>query len=183
MAQFEVAMVNSLPVDRASALSTGPAEYRLRVPHTINKITLHHSGSAEPLKPGDDPKAILNGLFEWGAEDRNWWDVPYHYLIDLDGNIYEGRNASYAGETNTTYDPRGHLLISVMGNYNQQEPTEAQLDSIAEMMAYAIQKYNLSVDEIYAHGDWADTSCPGTLLKKYLDNGTIQKMVREKLGL
>ncbi|WP_234567332.1 family 10 glycosylhydrolase [Rhodohalobacter sp. 614A] len=182
MAQFEVATVNSLPVDRASALSTGSAEYRLRVPHTIQKITLHHSGSAEPLKPGDDPKAILNGLFDWGAKDRNWWDVPYHYLIDLDGNIYEGRNANYAGETNTTYDPRGHLLISIMGNYNQQEPTQAQLDAIAEMMAYAIQKYDLSVEDIYAHGDWADTSCPGTHLQKYLDDGTIQKMVREKLN-
>lgn len=182
IAQFEVATVNSLPVDRASALSTGSAEYRLRVPHTINKITLHHSGSTEPLKPVDDPKAILNGLFEWGVEDRNWWDVPYHYLIDLEGNIYEGRNTEYAGETNTTYDPRGHLLISVMGNYNQQEPTDAQLDAIAEMMAYAIEKYNLSVDKIYAHGDWADTSCPGTHLQKYLEDGTIRKAVIEKLN-
>ena len=182
MAQFEIATVNSLPVDRASALSTGPAEYRLRVPHIINKITLHHSGSSEPLKPVDDPKTILNDLSDWGAAERNWWDVPYHYLIDLGGNIYEGRNADYAGETNTTYDPRGHLLISVMGNYNQQEPTKAQLDAIAEMIAYSIQKYDLSVNDIHAHGDWANTSCPGEHLQKYLDNGTIQKMVREKLS-
>ncbi|MDZ7717340.1 MAG: family 10 glycosylhydrolase [Balneolaceae bacterium] len=175
MAQFEVATVNSLPVDRASALSTGSAEYRLRVPHTINQITLHHSGSAEPLEPEDDPIKILNNLFEWGAEDRNWWDLPYHYLIDLDGNIYEGRDPKYAGETNTTYDPRGHLLISVMGNYNQQEPTEAQLNAIAEMTAYAIQKYNLSLNDIYGHGDWADTSCPGEHLQEYLDSGMLKK--------
>ena len=123
----------------------------------------------------------MNGLFEWGAEDRNWWDLPYHYLIDLDGNIYEGRDPKYAGETNTTYDPRGHLLISVIGNYNQQEPTEAQIDAIAEMMGYAVQKYNLSMDDIFGHGDWADTSCPGEYLQKYLDNGTFRKAVKKKL--
>ena len=181
MAQFEVATVTSLPVDRASALSTGSAEYRFRVPHTVNQITLHHSGSDEPLEEDDNPVEILNGLFEWGAEDRNWWDLPYHYLIDLDGNIYEGRDPKYAGETNTTYDPRGHLLISVIGNYNQQEPTEAQIDAIAEMMGYAVQKYNLSMDDIFGHGDWADTSCPGEYLQKYLDNGTFRKAVKKKL--
>lgn len=182
MAQFEVASVTSLPIDRASSLSTGSANNRLRVPHQINKITLHHSGSSEPLTPDDDSVSILNGLFEWGAEDRNWWDLPYHYLIDLDGNIYEGRNAAYAGETNTTYNPRGHLLISVMGNYNQQEPNATQIDAIAEMMAYAVKKYNLTIDDIYAHSDWADTSCPGTHLQKYLDDGTLRNVVKEKLN-
>ncbi|MDR9364212.1 MAG: family 10 glycosylhydrolase [Balneolaceae bacterium] len=182
IAQFEVATVTSLPVDRASALSTGSAEYRLRVPHAINKITLHHSGSAEPLDPEDDPVQILNNLFEWGAEDRNWWDLPYHYLIDLSGNIYEGRDANYAGETNTTYDPRGHLLISVMGNYNQQEPTEAQIDAIAQMMAHAIQQYGLSVDDIYGHGDWAETSCPGDHLQEYLNNEVIKDKVKTLLS-
>lgn len=181
MAQFEVATVSSLPVDRASALSTGPATYRLRVPHTINQITLHHSGSSEPLKEEDNPVEILNRLFDWGVDDRNWWDLPYHYLIDLDGTIYEGRNPKYAGETNTTYDPRGHLLISVMGNYSQQEPTKAQIDAIAEMMAYGIQKYDLTIDDIYGHGDWADTSCPGGHLQKYLDDGTFRKAVKAKL--
>ena len=27
------------------------------------------------------------------------------------------------GETNTSYDPGGHFLISVVGNYERQEPT------------------------------------------------------------
>jgi len=182
IAQFEVATVTSLPVDRASALSTGSAEYRLRVPHAINKITLHHSGSAEPLDAEDDPVQLLNDLFEWGAQDRNWWDLPYHYLIDLKGNIYEGRDPKYAGETNTTYDPRGHLLISVMGNYNQQEPTEAQIDAIAQMMAHAIQEYGLSVDDIYGHADWAETSCPGDHLQKYLDDAVIKDKVKAILS-
>jgi N-acetyl-anhydromuramyl-L-alanine amidase AmpD len=69
----------------------------------------------------------------------------------------------------------------MMGNYNQKEPTEAQLDAITEMMAYAIQKYNLSIDDIYGHGDWAETTCPGEFLDEYLENGTIKHKVEKLL--
>jgi hypothetical protein len=37
--------------------------------------------------------------------------------MDLDGGIYEGRDYHYMGETNTSYDPGGHFLISIIGNY------------------------------------------------------------------
>ena len=181
LAQFEIATVASLPVDRAAFLKTGNASNRLRVPHRINKITLHHTGSREPLRPEDDPIAALNGLYDWGAREQNWWDLPYHYLIDLDGNIYEGRNTAYAGETNTSYDPRGHLLISLIGNYNLQEPTPQQLESAAKLMAHSIQKYGLSKDVIYGHDDWADSTCPGSYVRPFLDDGTILDMIEKWL--
>jgi hypothetical protein len=181
LAQFEIATVASLPVDRAAFLEIRSASNRLRVPHRINKITLHHTGSREPLRPDDDPVDALNGLHDWGVREQNWWDLPYHYLIDLEGNIYEGRNTAYAGETNTSYDPRGHLLISLIGNYNLQEPTPQQLESAAKLMAYSIQKYGLSKEEIYGHDDWADTSCPGSYVSPFLNDGTILDMIEKWL--
>ena len=166
--QLEIATVQSLPVERAAFRTTGSATQRLKVPHNIQKITLHHTGSAEPLSESDDPVSVLNNLFEWGASDRNWWDVPYHYLIDLNGTIYEGRDAAYAGDTNTMYDPRGHLLISLMGNYNLQEPNEKQIAAIATLMAYSIEKYGLAENDLYLHSDFTDTSCPGKFLSPLL---------------
>ena len=41
------------------------------------------------LQPHDDPVQKLRGLQSWGATARNWWDVPYHYLLDLEGRVYE----------------------------------------------------------------------------------------------
>jgi uncharacterized lipoprotein YddW (UPF0748 family) len=182
LSQFEIATVASLPVDRAAFRDTGPASGRLRVPHRINKITLHHTGSTEPLSPDDDPKDVLQKLYSRGTEEQNWWDVPYHYLIDLDGTIYEGRDAGYAGDTNTKYDPRGHLLISLMGNYNLRQPTEGQIEAIASLAAYSIKKYGLSIHDIFGHDDWTDTSCPGEYLRPYLDDGTIRHLTEEKLS-
>lgn len=177
----EVATLDSVPPEVAKSTVAGGAELRLRIPHEITHVTLHHTGSPEPLRPDDDPVQKLRGLQSWGARDRNWWDVPYHFLIDLEGTVYEGRDWRYMGETNTTYDPAGHFLISVIGNYARQEPTPAQLDAIADLMAWAITRFDLPLDRIGGHYDYADTTCPGEHLRQYLEDGTFRQLVEERL--
>ena len=177
---LEVATVASLPSVVANSVAAGGAHMRLRVPQHITSITLHHEGSPEPLRPSDDPVAKLRGLQSWGERDRNWWDVPYHFLIDLDGRIYEGRDWHYMGETNTTYDPSGHLLISILGNYNRQEPTQKQLDAIADLMAWTTKEFHVPLDSIRGHYQYAQTDCPGKNLRKYLEDGTFLRMVEER---
>jgi hypothetical protein len=178
----EVGTLASIPPHIAQSDSAGGASMRLRIPHRITHVTLHHTGSSQPLRPDDDPSAILRNLQAWGARDRNWWDVPYHFLIDLDGRIYEGRDFRFMGETNTTYDPGGHFLISVIGNYNRQAATPAQLEAIADLMAWAIAEHDLPLDRIGGHYNYADTNCPGDGLRPYLEDGTFRRMVEERLA-
>jgi hypothetical protein len=178
---LEVATVASLPPQVANSDSAGGASMRLRIPHRITNVTLHHTGDAQPLLPGVDPVAKLRGLQSWGAAERNWWDVPYHYLLDLEGHVYAGRDWHYIGETNTAYDPGGHFLISVIGNYERQEATPAQLGAIADMMAWAIREFDVPLERIGGHYNYANTTCPGQHLRKYLEDGTLVRMVRERL--
>jgi hypothetical protein len=179
---LEVATISSLPPHVAASDSAGGAGMRLRIPHRITHVTLHHTGDAQPLRPAEDPAAKLRGLQTWGARDRNWWDVPYHYLLDLKGNIYEGRDWHFMGETNTAYDPGGHFLISIIGNYELQEPTPEQIKSIVDMMAWAIAEFDVPLDRIGGHYDYASTGCPGKHLRKYLEDGSLRRMVAERLG-
>jgi hypothetical protein len=179
---LEVATLSSLPPAVAGSDSAGGAALRLRVRHGITRVTLHHTGSPEPLRPEEDPVEKLRGLQSWGARDRNWWDVPYHFLLDLDGRIYAGRDWQYMGETNTTYDPTGHFLISVIGNYARQQPTRAQLESIADLMAWAVSRFDLSLDRIGGHYNYAETDCPGRYLRAYLEDGTFRRMVAQRLA-
>ena len=178
---LEVATVASLPPHIAASDVAGGAAMRLRISHRITHVTLHHTGSREPLQPHEDPVQKLRGLQSWGAAERNWWDVPYHFLLDLEGRIYEGRDWRYMGETNTTYDPAGHFLISVIGNYERQEPTPAQLAAIADMMAWALRKFDLPLERIGGHYNYATTGCPGQHLRKHLEDGTLRRMVAARL--
>jgi hypothetical protein len=179
---LEVATHASVPDVVARSVVAGGAELRLRVPHSITHVTLHHTGFPEPLRPEEDPVLRLRSLQEWSARDRNWWDVPYHFLVDLQGRIYEGRDWRYKGDTNTTYEPAGHFLISVIGNYELQEPTSAQVAAIADLMAWAVARFELPLQRIGGHYDHASTACPGVHFRELLEDGTFRGLVEARLA-
>lgn len=183
LTEFEITTIDSLPVEIAQSTIAGDSTMRAHIPHKIKMITLHHAGDPKPMTPQDDAVKKLQALQSWGARDKNWWDLPYHFLISLDGTIYEGRDFNYVGETNTKYDTEGHFLISVMGNYDLQEPTKEQINSITDLMAWAVQEFNVPVENIKGHCDFAETGCPGKNLKPYLKDGTFAKGVKERLGI
>ncbi|MEH6433465.1 peptidoglycan recognition protein family protein [Massilia sp. DD77] len=135
--------------------------------HTITRITLHHQG--EPFLPGTDPQAYLRRLQSWSRASKGWLDIPYHYVIDLDGKVYAARPIEFAGDTNTEYDPAGHALIEVVGNFEEVEPNRRQLDAVVEVMAMLAKKYGVSLDDIRSHRDYSDkTVCPGANLYRYV---------------
>jgi hypothetical protein len=154
-----------------------PAQVRKQ---SISYITLHHQG--EPFPPGTDPVQYLRHLQSWSRSTKHWADIPYHYIIDLDGKIYEGRNINYAGDTNTEYDPMGHALIEVVGNFEEVEPNQKQLDAVVDLMAMLAAKYHVPVERIASHRDYStQTVCPGKNLYRYVQEGYFRKKVAERL--
>jgi hypothetical protein len=148
--------------------------------HEIEKITIHHGGVE--FKRGTDPEEHLRNLQAWSRSEKHWIDIPYHYMIDLDGNIYECRPINIPGDTNTEYDPESHALICVMGNYEIQELSEEQLDALIKMCVYLVQKFDVPVSEIKGHKDYSGmTVCPGKNLYRYLADGTIVRRVKKMI--
>lgn len=158
-----------------------PATDSLAKKHTITHITLHHQG--EPFPKGKDPIQYLRNLQQWSRTEKKWIDIPYHYIIDLDGKVYEGRNINYAGDTNTEYDPTGHALIEVVGNFEEVEPNEQQLNATVNVMTWLSIKYNIPVDSIRAHKDYSSkTVCPGKNLYRYIENGYFKERIVKNLS-
>ncbi len=159
-----------------------PAIDSLAKKHSITHITLHHQG--EPFPEGTDPVQYLRNLQRWSRSEKHWIDIPYHYIIDLDGKVYEGRNINYAGDTNTEYDPTGHALIEVVGNFEEVEPNEKQLNAVVNVMTWLALKYSVPVDSIRAHKDYSSkTVCPGKNLYRYIENGYFKQKVRTLLSM
>lgn len=158
-----------------------PADPALARKQDITHITLHHQG--EPFPQGKDPVAYLRNLQTWSRATKHWLDIPYHYIIDLDGKIYEGRKLEYAGDTNTEYDPKGHALIEVVGNFEEVQPNQKQLDAVVDLMALLAKKYDVSIDKIAGHKDFsAQTVCPGVNLYAYLQSGYFRQKVALRLA-
>ncbi|MBT4716057.1 MAG: N-acetylmuramoyl-L-alanine amidase [Candidatus Marinimicrobia bacterium] len=145
--------------------------------HKIKYITIHHGG--EDFPEDKDVIKYLIGLQSWSRSDKNWIDNPYHYMIDLQGKIYEARPIEYPGDTNTDYDLRGHALICVMGNYENQILSQTQLEQLALLTATLADKYGVANDMIKSHKDYTETLCPGKDLYRYLEDGSLIKRVAE----
>jgi hypothetical protein len=142
----------------------------------ITHITLHHMG--ETFAPGRDPLAYLRNLQSWSRATKHWSDIPYHFIIDLDGHVYEGRDIRVAGDTNTEYDPRGHALIEVVGNFEEVEPNSAQLEAVVALTAQLADKYGVPAQNIASHRDFSkQTVCPGKNLYRYIENGYFAEQI------
>ncbi|MGK6352211.1 N-acetylmuramoyl-L-alanine amidase [Parapedobacter sp. DT-150] len=148
--------------------------------HTPVQITVHHEGG-KVLTPSDDAKQRLKNIQHWCmGPDRNWSDIPYHLLIAPDGTVYEGRDPLTVGETNTEYDPTGHLLICFLGNYNEQKLDEKLLQVLIGLLADSCKKYGISPSDISTHRDHSEqTACPGEDIYGYFKSGYIVDQVSE----
>ena len=201
LGSFTPSSLNMTPSSSAtvSASSVGPADMILPphvrsrdawgaappvqpyVPQTPKGVSLHHTGSPWHGSPG--PEQYLKNIqhFHTGPQ-REWEDIAYHYLVDLDGVIWAGRPPTVRGNPSIYYDPTGLVLISFLGDFGVQEPNEAQLKSSAETAAWLMKKYSMTSTTVTGHRDHAPTTCPGDNLYRVLQDGSFEKRVREALS-
>lgn len=147
--------------------------------HKITKITIHHGGEYFP--EDKDMIQYLKNLQSWSRRDKKWIDIPYHFMIDLKGKIYEARPIDYPGDTNTDYDVREHALICVVGNYEEQIINDNQLNALVNLVAFLKDRFKVDDKDIRGHKDYTNqTVCPGKDLYRYIQDGTIVRLVNEK---
>lgn len=151
------------------------------LPQTPKGVSLHHTGAYWSGRPG--PEQYLRNIqhFHTGPE-REWEDIAYHFLVDLDGVIWAGRPPTVRGNPSIYYDPTGLVLISFMGDFTAQEPSEAQLNNAADTAAWLMKRYAIANTTVTGHRDHAPTSCPGDNLYRLLQDGSFTARVRERLG-
>ena len=116
--------------------------------HQIKQITLHHTATV--FKDNRRGPRALRSIQSWHQNHprKSLPDIAYHYIIDRQGIVYAGRDSTYRGDTHTNYDPTGHLLLCLMGNFEEQAPSEAQLNALSDLIAWAITRYGLERDDI-----------------------------------
>lgn len=153
-------------------------------PHTIRFITIHHGGVASNAKRSLEEK--LRGLQAWSQREDKldsgrtkpaWPDIPYHYYISIDGRIGEARPTNIAGDTNTEYDPTGHLLIVLEGNFEVETVPPDQLQALRSLTVWCAWKWGVLAHRIAGHKDYAQTDCPGAHLYPELEG--LRRLVRE----
>lgn len=145
-------------------------------------FTLHHAGVL--WKPGTDAAQSLRNVQGWGQREKNWPDLPYHYIIAPDGRVFEGRDWNYQPESNTKYDLNGVLNIELLGNFEEQRVSIEQLRATVALVAKLSKDLNVDTATIRGHRDAAEgqTTCPGKDFYRYVQSGLIRKWAEAELA-
>jgi N-acetyl-anhydromuramyl-L-alanine amidase AmpD len=120
----------------------------------LNTIVVHHSAY-----PHAGPTEIQN----LHMDRRGFADVAYHFLIDTEGIIYEGRELNIRGAHVQGFNT-GSVGIVLLGNFNDEQPSEAQISSLRSLVHYLHYAYEIRY--LAGHKDYPDqspdgTECPG----------------------
>jgi len=133
-----------------------------------NKVIIHHTVTYDP-----DPLATLRAILYYHAVTRKWGDIGYNYLIDSEGNIYEGRKG---GEGVVAGHARaynyGSIGIAFLGDFTKRELPPPAEEALMDMLAWIADRYGvasqgrspawgLELPNILGHRDVGSTLCPG----------------------
>lgn len=145
----------------------------------VQKIVLHHTAESEKSKNREGGEK-MRAIYQYHTKTRGWGDIGYNFVIDQNGNIYEGRAGgdkvvgahAYCSNINT-------IGVALMGNFMNSSPTPQQVASLAQLLQGLSVKYNVPLSQKSTfHGDYSEnllghrdtkaTSCPGDNLYKVM---------------
>jgi len=127
-----------------------------------DSIMLHHSLTK------DSETVSWSAIRRYHTEDMGWHDIGYHYGIELVGPYYEvllGRMPTYYGAHCKQGGMNQRSLgICLVGNFDEKPPPLAQWNKAVEFVHSLLEIYNISIDRIFAHNQYATyKTCPGKM--------------------
>lgn len=123
-------------------------EGELEYTNKPTQIIYHHSASSNK-----SPESI----HEY-HKSNGWSGIGYQYYIGKDGIIYNGRPENAEG-AHTKGQNKNSIGICLEGNFEDEEMTMEQIQSLYEISIYITLKYDIY--KIIGHGDIGQTLCPG----------------------
>lgn len=116
------------------------------------QIILHHTATTAV--------ATVESIRKYHVENNGWLDIGYHYLVDFNGNVFEGRPLDMPGAHATGYNKTA-IGIAAIGDFELFKMPELQKKGIIKLVTELMAKYNITADNILLHRDVNITACPG----------------------
>lgn len=132
-------------------------------------ITVHHDGM-DPFYSTDEgsSKARLESIRR-AHRGKGWGDIGYHYIVDRNGRLWEGRPIAWQGAHVKDCNP-GNIGVMCMGNFDRQAPSQAQIATLNRQVNWLMKNYRVAASRLRTHQEWpsAATACPGVNLQRYM---------------
>ncbi|HEX7456006.1 MAG TPA: S8 family serine peptidase [Candidatus Nanoarchaeia archaeon] len=145
------------------------------------KIIVHHTVTPQN---DADPAATIRAIYYFHAVLRRWGDIGYNFLIDKNGNIYEGRfgGDSVVGGHARPYN-YGSVGVAVLGDYRFSQPNKPIMNALQQIAVwksashgfdpagssrFGSRGFEKTFSNITYHGGLTSTECAGRNLNKFV---------------
>ena len=146
-------------------------------PRSWQAIVIHHSAT-----PGGGAMR-----FDREHREKGWDELGYDFVVGngtdtSDGQIEVGSRwtkqkiGAHAKTPDNWYNEHG-IGICLVGNFDADRPTAAQMHSVARLVAYMMKTYRIPADHIIGHGDTKPTDCPG----RHMSVAEVRRMAGQML--
>lgn len=133
-----------------------------------NYIVVHHTYQPRSNSTG---KTVVANIEKFHIIQKSFHSIGYHYIIDSNGTVYEGRKERHNGAHCVGLNQIS-LGICVIGNYDEGRDilTPKAETALFDLLTDIRSRYrNITLTDIKGHRDFSDKSCPGdTLYQKLL---------------
>lgn len=143
----------------------------------IRWITIHHDGMAYRGRTRSAARGRLRSIQSAHQNNQNWADIGYHYIVDRQGTVWQGRELRYQG-AHVGGCNEGNVGVMLMGNFQEQQPASAQVASLQRTVQAIQRTYRVSATQVRTHREWptAATECPGRMLQSQV--GQLRRLRR-----
>ena len=121
----------------------------------IELIVVHCSATPE----GRD--VSIEEIRQWHL-DRGWSDIGYHYVVELDGTVGDGRPVEIAGAHAAGHNSNSIGVCYVGGVDEDMEPkdtrTDEQKEALDDLIRDLMEEYPDA--EVIGHCDISEKACP-----------------------
>jgi hypothetical protein len=147
------------------ASETNPAgwlDYGDDLKTVYHTLSVHHTGVAQVFNE------TMRSIQDEHLDTRGWADIGYHFGIDPQGRIYNGRDIHARGSS-VAGGNTGMIGVVVMGDFELESPTDAQLAALQTLTNWLTQTYALTYLAAHSELNPGITVCPGRFMQPYLD--------------
>lgn len=132
----------------------------------IEWITIHHEGVSYTGRTRSAARSRVQSIQATHQRQRNWADIGYHFLIDRQGLVWQGREMRYQG-AHVSGQNEGNIGVMLMGNFQEQRPTSEQVAGLQRTVLTLQRRFRVPVAKVRTHQEWptAATECPGRILQ------------------
>lgn len=145
-----------------------------RTPQNWSRITVHHTANSSGSLRGASVHtvaSVLRTIQRQHMTERSplWGDIGYHYLIDPDGRIYEGRRLEYQGAHAGDHSKnQGNIGVCLLGHFEVEHPSPKALGALAALLDDLRGRYRIPTSQVFGHSHFKTTACPGQHLEPWI---------------